>query len=60
MTLTSTDVDFSADLDAARRLFRPDYDKDGRLSLEEYRAIADPTWPDRLRSNFWDTWSDFA
>ena len=60
MTLTSTDIDFSADLAQARRYFMPDYQRDGSLSVEEYKAVADRHWPDRMRSSFWDDVSDFA
>jgi hypothetical protein len=62
MTFTKLDVDFQPTvLEETRRImFGVPYERDGRLSLEEYRAIADQNWPYRLRSNLWDKWSDFA
>jgi hypothetical protein len=62
MTFTTLDVDYTPTvLEETRRImFGVPYERDGRLSLDEYRAIADQNWPDRLRSNFWDDTNDFA
>jgi hypothetical protein len=59
--MTFTDVDFSADLAQARRFFRPDYQRDGSLSVDEYRAVAESHWPDWRRPSDWpEDLSDFA
>jgi hypothetical protein len=60
MTFTTLDVDFAADLAEARRLFKVSYDRDGRLSPDEHRAIADQHWPDWRRPTEWDDLGDFA
>jgi hypothetical protein len=62
MTFTTLDVDYTPTvLEETRRImFGVPYERDGRLSLEEYRAIADQHWPDRQRSSFWDDTNDFA
>jgi hypothetical protein len=62
MTFTQLDVDFTPTvLEETRRIiFGVPYQRDGRLSEEEYRAISDQNWPGRRRSLSDFDGSDFA